>query len=57
MDLGEVVWGMDWIGLDPDRNRWRALFNAVMKLGVSQNAGNFVTSCRPVSFTATTRLS
>jgi hypothetical protein len=33
-----------------DTDRWRALVNAVMNLGVSQNAGNFLTSCRPVSF-------
>jgi hypothetical protein len=28
MDLGEVKWGdVDWIDLDQDRNRWRALVN------------------------------
>jgi hypothetical protein len=33
MDLGEVGWGdVDWIGLAQDRNRWRALVNAVMNL-------------------------
>jgi hypothetical protein len=33
MDLGEVGWGdVDWIGLVQDRNRWRALVNAVMNL-------------------------
>jgi hypothetical protein len=31
MDLREVGWGdVDWIGLAQDRNRWRALVNAVM---------------------------
>jgi hypothetical protein len=31
MDLGEMGWGdVDWIGLAQDRNRWRALVNAVM---------------------------
>jgi hypothetical protein len=31
MDLGEVGWGdVDWIGLAPDRNRWRALVNSVL---------------------------
>jgi hypothetical protein len=33
MDIGEVGWGdVDWIGLAKDRNRWRALVNAVMNL-------------------------
>ena len=31
MDLQEVgCEGMDWIGLDQDRDRWRTLVNAVM---------------------------
>jgi hypothetical protein len=35
MDLGEVGWGaVDWIGLDQDRNRWRALVNSVLNLRV-----------------------
>jgi hypothetical protein len=35
MDLGEVGWGdVDWIGLGQDRDRWRALVNAVMNLQV-----------------------
>jgi hypothetical protein len=35
MDLGEIGWGgVDWIALAPDRDRWRALVNAVMSLRV-----------------------
>jgi hypothetical protein len=35
MDLVEVGWGdVDWIGLAQDRDRWRALVNAVLNLRV-----------------------
>jgi hypothetical protein len=36
MDLQEVeLWGVDWISLAQDRDRWRALVNVVMNLRVS----------------------
>jgi hypothetical protein len=35
MYLLEIGWGgVDWIGLTQDRNKWRALVNAVMNLRV-----------------------
>ena len=55
MDLQEVgcVY-MDWIGLAQDRDRWRTLVSAVMNRRVTWNAGNFLTSCKPVSFSRRT---
>jgi hypothetical protein len=35
MDLLEIGWGsVDWIGVAQDRDKWRALVNAVMNLRV-----------------------
>jgi len=47
------VGGMNWIDMAQDRDRWRALLNAVMNLRVSQNAGN-LTSLEPVSWSRRT---
>jgi hypothetical protein len=45
MDLQEVgCEGMDWIDLAQDKDRWRALLNALLNLWVPINAGNFWTS-------------
>ena len=50
MNLNVVVFGgVDCIHLAQDRDRCRALVSAVMNLRVPQNAGNFLTGCKPVS--------
>jgi hypothetical protein len=35
------MWGMDWIDLAQDSDRWWALVNAVMNLPVSIKHGGF----------------
>ena len=39
--------GMDWIDLTQNKDRLLAVVDAVIKLRVSKNAGNFLTSSKP----------
>jgi hypothetical protein len=42
MNFGKMGWGgVGWIGLAQERNRWRALANAVMNLQVLKILGNY----------------
>jgi hypothetical protein len=42
VDLREVGWGdVNRIGLAQDRNKWRALVNSVLNLGVHELLGNY----------------
>jgi hypothetical protein len=57
MDLQEVGCGCeDWIGLAQERDTWRALLNVMRNLRVPYSAGNFLSSCKPVSFSSRTLL-
>jgi hypothetical protein len=40
--LKEVGWGMNWIDLVQDSDKWRALVCVVMYLRVPYNKGNFL---------------
>jgi hypothetical protein len=57
MNLQEVGWrGMGWIALAEDRDRWRAVVNAVVNLKVTYNAVNDLTIPGPVAFLGRTLL-
>jgi hypothetical protein len=57
IDLEEVGWrGTDWIEQAHDKDRLRAVVNAVMNLRVLRSAGNFLIIWRPVSSSGRTLL-
>jgi len=48
--------GIYGINLTQDMDRWRAILNVVMSFRVPKNAGNFLTSREPISFSRRTLL-
>jgi hypothetical protein len=57
MDIQEVGCGCeDWIGLAQETDRWRVIVSAVRNFRVPYNAGHFLTSCKPISFSRRTLL-
>jgi hypothetical protein len=57
MHLVEKGWGgLDWIGLAQDRNKWRALVNAVMNLRVPENAGKLSSDLTTRSLSSSAQL-
>jgi hypothetical protein len=47
---------MGWIDLAQDSDRRRVVVNAIINLRVQYNARNFLTCCKPVSFSRRTPL-
>jgi hypothetical protein len=47
---------VEWIGLNQDSYRWRALVNAVMNLLVPLNAGTLLSGCTTCSLSSGTQL-
>ena len=39
-----MVWGIDWIDLAQDRDRWQVIVNIEMNLWGPENVRNFLTS-------------
>jgi hypothetical protein len=50
LDLAEIGQnGLNWIGLAQDRDKWRALANAVMNLCIHKMLGNYQVATQLVS--------
>jgi hypothetical protein len=56
MDFGEIEWGVDWMVLSQDRDKWRVLVNAVINLWVPQNAGKLSSGSRTGGFSSSAQL-
>jgi hypothetical protein len=56
VNLGKIGWsGFHWIGLAQDRDKLRALMNAVMNLRVPWNAGRLSSGCTPSGLSSSTQ--
>jgi hypothetical protein len=49
-----ALYGVDWIDLAQHWDKLRAVVSAVMNLRVQQNAGNFLTTWRALTFSKRT---